>query len=113
MGFRGYRTSRDRACVARDALGTLRALRLLPVVAQQLPHPDVVPAAVAVDLFALDPALAVAGPLERAARGVVLHERARANLVKAQLAEAEARPQGHRLGRDPLTPERLLADDDR
>src|SRR3989475_9002650 len=112
MGFRGYRTSRDRASVTRDAFGTLRALRHLPVVAQELAFPQVMPATIPEELLVEDAALPVAGLNQRPPRSLVLHERFSLELVQVQLAERVARAQRHDLRGDAFAPKRLLPDDD-
>src|SRR5438876_1798680 len=87
-------------------------LQLLPIVAKDLAAPDVVIAAVAEGLLALDPGLRVAGLHERAFAGLVRHVYARADLVQVQFVEAIPRAECYRLGRDASSPHRLFADDD-
>src|SRR5207248_669661 len=87
-GGRGSRGAADSsAAPASWPLCLSLRLVLLPVRAEHLGHPDVVPAAVAIELFAKDAHLAVAGFLQGALRCLVVHECARAHLVKVQLAE--------------------------
>src|SRR5207245_8146652 len=103
------RAALGRGTVRRRALA---GLRLLPVLAQELALPHVVPAAVLIELLPLDPGLRVAGLLERAPRALVLHVRLRLELVEVELAKGVARAQRHGLAGEALPPERLLADRD-
>src|SRR5438034_294468 len=87
-------------------------LRLLPVLAEDLAAPDVVIAAVAEGLFALDPGLRVTGLHECALAGLVCHVHACTDLVQVQFVEAKPRAEGYCLSRDAPSPHRLFADDD-
>src|SRR3989475_4772047 len=82
----------------------LVVLSALPVLTKDLAAPDVAITAVSEGFLALDPGLQVAGLHERALAGLVLHVRARADLVQVELAEAVAGAEGHRLSRDALPP---------
>src|SRR5207244_12960496 len=87
-------------------------LRLLPVLAEDLAAPDVVIAAVAEGLFALDPGLRGTGLHECALAGLVCHVHACTALVQVQFVEARPRAEGYCLSRDAPSPHRPLADVD-
>src|SRR5438309_1950271 len=85
--------------------------RALPLLAHHFSGPVVVPPSVAEEVLALDPGLAVAGLHEGTLARLVLHERARRQLVEVQLPERVFGAERHRLAAEALTPRGLVADD--